>query len=155
MKLPLLFAMMLAAAAVSMAGAQSVPAAPQTVQLYPGQVESPPPPPPPPSSPVEPVVDGAAVLHGPALGAAGRLINLARIPENQIRELIADLVNYLESSQELYRTGALSGSAPVPERVKGLVTMSTERAPTQAALRIGYVMMPRRIPQLWIDGPAA
>jgi general secretion pathway protein D len=144
--------MTLAAAAASMAGAQSVPAAPQTVQLYPGQVE---PPPPLSSSPAEPVVEGAALLHGPALGAAGRLINLARIPENQIRELIADLVNYLESSQELYRTGALPGAAPVPERVKGLVTMSTERAPTQAALRIGYVMMPRRIPQLWVDGPAA
>jgi len=100
----------------------------------------------------------AASAHGPALNSSGRLIALARIPETQIRELIGDLVSYFETNQNLYRmagSGSPLSAPPVPEPVKGLVNLAADSAPAVPALRIGYVTMPRRIPQLWVDGPSA
>jgi general secretion pathway protein D len=100
----------------------------------------------------------AAPLHGPALGSSGRTIPLARIPESQIRELIGDLVTYFETNQSLYRmagSGSPLSAPPVPEPVKGLVNLAADAAPGVPALRIGYVTMPRRIPQLWVDGASA
>ncbi|UGQ45903.1 type II secretion system protein GspD [Massilia endophytica] len=108
------------------------------------------------SPPAAPAGAPAPAAHGPALGATGRLIPLSRIPETQIRELIADLVNYLEATQDLYRIGGAPANAtPLPDKVKGLVNLGYDREPGVAALRIGYVIMPRRIPQLWIEGSAA
>ena len=100
----------------------------------------------------------AAPAHGPALNSSGRLIALARIPETQIRELIGDLVSYFETNQNLYRmagSGSPLSAPPVPEPVKGLGNLAADSAPAAPALRIGYVTMPRRIPQLWVDGPSA
>lgn len=108
-----------------------------------------------PQAAAPPETAAAASAHGPALGSSGRLIPLARIPEAQIRELIGDLVAYFETNQSLYRmagSGSPLSAPPVPEPVKGLINLATEQAPLVPALRIGYVNMARRVPQLWIDG---
>jgi general secretion pathway protein D len=118
--------------------------------------------PPPAELPADPAAAAAPAAatpgHGPALGSTGRLIPLSRIPETQIRELISDLAGYFETQQNLYRlAGPANPSSvpPAPERVRGLINLAADSAPTVPALRLGYVTMPRRIPQLWVDGPSA
>ena len=87
------------------------------------------------------------------MAGGGRTIPTSRIPESQIREILADMAKEMEMT---YGLRLLPGGGPqsrVPEWVKGLVSMAPAegQAPT---LQFGYIMMPRRLPQLWIDGPA-
>lgn len=118
------------------AGAPAYPAAPATPPGYPS---APPPATPPGYPPAPPPATGPQLVVLPMLG------------EKQIRQLVADVVAQLELGTGYRRVDAPSGpaAAPFPASVVPVTVLAREDG---SLLRIGFVMLPRRLPQLWIEG---
>lgn len=99
------------------------------------------------------VVTGASIAAPTPLSPGGaRTITTSRIPESQLRELLSDVTSELKIARgmRLLDAGPRTG---VPEWVQGLVGMGVADSSTPS-LRFGYIMVPRRLPQLWVDGSA-
>lgn len=93
-----------------------------------------------------------APLSQPAPGGA-RTITTSRIPESQILEILEDVTIELQMTRGMRRVADAGDVPGVPEWVKGLTRMVSSEG--QLQVRFGYIMVPRRLPQLWVDGPAA
>src|SRR6185436_17560546 len=108
-----------------------------------------------PAKPAEPAPASAAAAK-PAEAAfpdVARLVSLPRMTESQIREFVADAIVYLELTARYRRAGqGFKLELPaLPERV-ALAGIAYRAAPAQTdVIRFGYVLHPRRLPQLWIQ----
>ena len=83
----------------------------------------------------------------------GRLIPLPMLPEKRIRELESDLALQMQITAAYRRATAQEESAlpQVPESIVAPVTMSRDEAGARRYVRMGYVLSPRRLPQLWVQ----
>lgn len=102
--------------------------------------------------------DSARLLAPPDpsvfVAEASRLVQLPRLTEAQIREYISDLVIQLELAKG-YRVAAKDFGLRLPDitdKIKLTATVTKQGANTIDVLRFGYVIQPRRLPQLWIYG---
>ena len=83
---------------------------------------------------------------------AGRLVSLPTISERQIVELAEDLAFHLEVTAGYKRatTAQAAELPPAPPAVRLAVTDVREGA-ERRVVRLGYVIAPRRLPQLWVQ----
>ena len=83
----------------------------------------------------------------------GRLIPLPMIPEKSIRELESDLALHLQITAG-YRRATADEEAAIPhppESIVGPVTVLRDEGGARRYVRLGYVLPPRRLPQLWVQ----
>lgn len=118
-----------------------------TVTLPAGSAPVPPPvyaPPPPPAAAVAGV-------------DAGRFITLPKITEAEIRELILDGVTQLEVQRGFNRSADAAlpaGLGAAPPQVVVVANLSKQGFAGPEVMRLGYMIAPRRLPQLWVGGNA-
>ncbi len=105
-----------------------------------------------PGAPLSPRVQ--YVVPDPASGLPpGRLVPLPLTSEKRIRELASDLAQHLQLTAD-YRNASstdLAGFAKVPPQVTSAESLIRDEGGTRYAVRLGYVMPARRLPQLWIQ----
>ena len=83
----------------------------------------------------------------------GRLLPLPLLHEKRIRELASDLAQHLQLTAD-YRNASstdLAGFAKVPPQVTAAESLVRDDGGARSVVRIGYVMPPRRLPQLWVQ----
>jgi general secretion pathway protein D len=83
----------------------------------------------------------------------GRLIPLPMIPEKRIRELESDLGLHLQITAGYRRSTAAEDAAiaHAPESIAAPLTMVRDEGGARRYVRLGYVLPPRRLPQLWVQ----
>ena len=83
-----------------------------------------------------------------------QLIPLPKIPESQIRELITDLIQQLEITSNYRKANAaeLAAMASPPMQITAGDAAIRTADGRQDTLRFGYLIAPRRLPQLWVYG---
>ena len=108
-------------------------------------------PPPPPAAPEKP----AFVVAEPTSGLPpGRLIPLPVMNEAQVRELVGDLATHLEITGGYRRLGSTETATlpPLPPSVSPGPVIARKGASGRDVLRLGHIIAPRRLPQLWVQG---
>ena len=107
-----------------------------------------------PGAPGAPAAHATYVVPDPGSGLPpGRLVPLPLTTEKRIRELASDLAQHLQLTAD-YRNASstdLAGFAKVPPQVTSAEALVRDEGGTRYVVRIGYVMPPRRLPQLWIQ----
>ena len=83
----------------------------------------------------------------------GRLIPLPIIPEKRIRELESDLALHLQITAGYRRATAEEDAAiaHVPDSIASPLTVVRDEGGARRYVRLGYVLPPRRLPQLWVQ----
>jgi Flp pilus assembly secretin CpaC len=105
-----------------------------------------------------PVPAAAAVVAMPpistAMGEFARLIALPKMTEQQARELITDLALQLEVVQGYRRAPpeSFKDYAAAPDRIVVVDGVWKRTGADVQVLRFGYLIAPRRLPQLWVFG---
>lgn len=97
----------------------------------------------------------AYVVPEPTSGLPpGRLIQLPMISERQIHELAQDLALQLQITGGYNRVNEpFPADVPAfPAIVTSDVVIARDSGGTKFVVRVGHVMAPRRLPQLWIQG---
>ncbi|HET9471781.1 MAG TPA: hypothetical protein VFO24_11810, partial [Usitatibacter sp.] len=107
-------------------------------------------------APAEPAASPhpAYVVAEPTSGLPpGRLIPLPMIPEKRIRELETDLALHLQITAGYRRASAdeEAAIAHAPEAITGPFAMVRDEGGARRYVRLGYVLPPRRLPQLWVQ----
>lgn len=87
-----------------------------------------------------------------AMRAESRLIPLPRMPEDQIGDLISDIALELEMRQGYRRVQDDQKMFPLPDRAVSPFMVSRKSAGKTDYIRMGYLMIPRRGPQLVVSG---
>lgn len=84
----------------------------------------------------------------------GRLLPLPIMPEKLLRELAIDLGLHLEITAGYKRVSmdAVRDLPPIPASVSPAVVLVRESAGAKNVVRLGFIMPPRRLPQLWVQG---
>lgn len=94
------------------------------------------------------------VLAEPMSGLPpGRLIALPLLPEKRIRELETDLALQFEITDAYRRASAeeQAGLPKISDAVAGATVVMREVDGEKRYVRIGFVVVPRRLPQLWVQ----
>ncbi len=83
----------------------------------------------------------------------GRLIPLPVMGEKQVRELAADLALHLEVTGGYRRIAAGKADTlpSAPEAVTSVATLERSSGGARSVVRLGFVIPPRRLPQLWVQ----
>jgi general secretion pathway protein D len=101
-----------------------------------------------------PVARPALTLAEPTSGRPpGRLIALPVLPEGQLRELAVDVATHLEITGGYKRLSAAQQSllGSFPAAVTPAAVVVREEGDARHIVRLGYVVPPRRLPQLWVQ----
>src|SRR6185437_14136520 len=83
----------------------------------------------------------------------GRLVPLPMLPERRIRELEDDLATQLQITAA-YRRATAEEAAAVPAppaSVSAVVTLRRDAGSDRRYVRLGHVILQRRLPQLWVQ----
>ncbi|HEX3096169.1 MAG TPA: hypothetical protein VHQ02_00545 [Usitatibacter sp.] len=83
----------------------------------------------------------------------GRLVPMPMIPEKRIRELESDLALHLQLTAG-YRRATADDEAAIahaPESILSPLTIVRDEGGARRYVRLGYVLPPRRLPQLWVQ----
>jgi len=114
---------------------------------------------PPPGAPAAPVMTPsgkpAYVVAEPTSGLPpGRLVPLPTFPERQIHELAMDLALHLQITSAYVRLNEpYNADMPAfPAVVTSDAVLMREANGARNYIRLGHVVSPRRLPQLWIQG---
>jgi general secretion pathway protein D len=86
----------------------------------------------------------------------GRLIPLPVMSEGSIRELVSDLATHIEITGGYRRLNSAESAAlpPLPAAVTPGPTIARTTPSGQDVIRLGHIIAPRRLPQLWVQGVA-
>ena len=84
----------------------------------------------------------------------GRLIPLPVMGEAAVRELVGDLATHIEITGGYKRLSAAESAAlpPLPASVTPGPTIARKGMAGQDLIRLGHIIAPRRLPQLWVQG---
>ncbi len=84
----------------------------------------------------------------------GRLIPLPVMSELQVRELVSDLATHIEVTAGYRRLSSAEGATlpPLPGAVTAGPVIGRKGATGQDVVRLGHIIAPRRLPQLWVQG---
>jgi general secretion pathway protein D len=100
-------------------------------------------------SPINTVVENQSEFLSPT----ARLETLPVLSDKQIEEFITDICLELEVLKGYKRTDASGLELPAyPDRISGGTTLVRKKAGGTDILRLGYLVAPRRLPQLWVYG---
>jgi general secretion pathway protein D len=99
---------------------------------------------------------GGIAWAQPPSAAPAELMPLPMMSEKQIRQLVGDIALHLETTGRYRRASASEGVAaaaiPYPPNV---VPAAVLVRGDNEYVRLGFVMPPRRVPQLWVQAPAS
>lgn len=103
---------------------------------------------------VAPLAVSAALLDpSTARPDASRLVTLPKLSEREIREFASDLLAELELTRGYVKVAPETLKLHVPsERITIVAAAARKSGDRTEILRFGYVIQPRRLPQLWIHG---
>lgn len=84
----------------------------------------------------------------------GRLIPLPVMNEAQVRELVGDLATHLEITGGYKRLNSAESAAlpPMPASITPGPVIARKSATGQDVVRLGHIIAPRRLPQLYVQG---
>ncbi len=102
--------------------------------------------------PATPVPHPAFLVPEPASGLpAGRLWSLPVMSPDQLQELVADLARHIELTGAYTRIDlGKNASVPAfPKAVESPTMLVRDNAGERSVIRLGYVLLPRRLPHLW------
>ncbi|MDO8300705.1 type II secretion system protein GspD [Lacisediminimonas sp.] len=92
------------------------------------------------------------IVNAAAMRAESRLIPLPRMPDDQIGDLISDIALELEMRMGYRRVQDDQKMFPLPDRAVSPFMVSRKTAGKTDYIRMGYLTIPRRGPQLVVSG---
>lgn len=102
-----------------------------------------------PSSPTAEAVNTAVTLKDLPTAL---LLPLPKLSEAQVRELVSDLATQYQLTEGFDARALTRTLVGVPSDVKAITQMSREGGGRREIVILGYALLPRRLPQLWVLG---